>query len=313
MLLLSTFIMNLKLLVLPLLLSACATVEVPIDANTDTQARLSSSSESQALESSFSVKQREMDYTGTIQSVGISIYQQGTHRLALEDDTFLLLQSDTVDLNGYVGEFVTVNGIVEGTVEADGKIMTVSSIELEDSSSSEDSSESSDTSGSDDNLDTTDEDSTESSSSDVEVDDEVNIETNSMNPEASALAEAMASADTSTANWTVQYCSPLEPFCIPIHKNWWYKSFGATGSDLLRVDIAAQEVENVDDGIIVVRLKSQTLADINKQDKQIVVSNGMVVGYRTWDDGRHFEITAPAILRDSVEYITINLSQENDF
>ena len=70
-------------------------------------------------------------YKGVVQPAGISIYQQGSHRLVLEDDRFILLESDQIDLNGYVGESVEVFGSISPTVEEGGIIMTVENINLD--------------------------------------------------------------------------------------------------------------------------------------------------------------------------------------
>jgi hypothetical protein len=42
-------------------------------------------------------------------------------------------------------------------------------------------------------------------------------------------------------------------------------------------------------------------------DGDIVEANGRVVGYRMWSDNRHFEISADAALRASVEFMTQGL------
>ncbi|MFA7681711.1 MAG: hypothetical protein WCX61_01640, partial [Candidatus Peribacteraceae bacterium] len=61
---------------------------------------------------------KNVTYQGVVQASGISIYQQGTHRLMMPDGRFILLESTDVDLNGYVGEEVEVTGALRPTVEA---------------------------------------------------------------------------------------------------------------------------------------------------------------------------------------------------
>lgn len=69
--------------------------------------------------------------TGKIEPMGMSMFMQGSHQL-LDDrgDVMVLLQAgDGVDLNKFSGKKAKVSGSVEGTVEAGGKIMTVSKVE----------------------------------------------------------------------------------------------------------------------------------------------------------------------------------------
>lgn len=48
-----------------------------------------------------------MELTGTIQKQGITSYQYGTHTLS-NDETFYALKSDTVDLDAYIDQEVTI-------------------------------------------------------------------------------------------------------------------------------------------------------------------------------------------------------------
>src|SRR3989338_11421889 len=83
----------------------------------------------------------DVTYEGTLEAAGISIYMEGTHRLVLSGGDFILLESDTEDLNGYMNEQISVRGDVRSTVEAGGLIMTVENIALlEHEASSSDSS-----------------------------------------------------------------------------------------------------------------------------------------------------------------------------
>ena len=73
---------------------------------------------------------KNVSYSGTVKPLGISIYMEGTHRLSLSDGRFILLESDAIDLNGYVAEEVDVLGAIRPTVESDAMIMRVESISL---------------------------------------------------------------------------------------------------------------------------------------------------------------------------------------
>jgi len=70
-------------------------------------------------------------YTGKVEPMGMSIFMQGSHQLVDgSGEMIVILQSDgKVDLNKFVGKNVKASGSAEGTVEAGGKILTVSSIE----------------------------------------------------------------------------------------------------------------------------------------------------------------------------------------
>ena len=76
---------------------------------------------------------KDVQYTGIVRPAGISIYQEGSHRLLLPDGRFILLESKTADLNGYVNEEVDITGALRPTVEAGGMIMRVETISLLDS------------------------------------------------------------------------------------------------------------------------------------------------------------------------------------
>lgn len=70
-------------------------------------------------------------YSGKIEPMGMSIFMQGSHQLVDDkgDMVVILNSGDGVDLNKYSGKKVKVSGIVEDTVEAGGKIMTVEKVD----------------------------------------------------------------------------------------------------------------------------------------------------------------------------------------
>lgn len=70
--------------------------------------------------------QRELKlWEGTVKVLGISIYQQGTHRLEKNDRLVGLLQSSTHKLDEYLEKEVIIKGFVRDTVEGGQKIMDV--------------------------------------------------------------------------------------------------------------------------------------------------------------------------------------------
>lgn len=263
-------------------------------------------------------------YTGTVQTVGTSIYQQGTHRLNLDNGKFILLESDSVDLNGYVGEKADVFGSVRPTVEEGAMIMRVEKISLlepKESSSSETSSAESDELEEDDNAESSSakaEEAQESSESSEEEAAETDSSEEAAASEASSIPEmrtaqqsdidAMAKEDLAAARWTQEYCSSHIGFCIPVHKNWWFKSFGTTSSHLWHVEIAAREIQELGEGPIVIKLVAGA---VNTADGTVKTDEFTSVGYKAWDDTRHFEVVADPSLAGAVEYITASLrSQE---
>lgn len=245
---------------------------------------------------------RTATYRGVIREAGVSIYMQGTHRLELEDGGFILLESQNADLNAYVGREVIARGLVEPTVEAGGLIMnveTVSSIaELSSSAASALSSEVSETSASSV--------SSLPSSARSSTAAETNEPPTSSDPQA---VQQMLAADLGAENWTQRYCSTHIGFCVPVHRNWWFKSFGTTSSTLWHVEIGPEEIEELDQGPISVNVIAGSLASAGAQDGVVTLRGSMAVGYKAWSDDRHIEVIAPQALEAAVSYIIGNLTE----
>jgi hypothetical protein len=259
---------------------------------------------------------QNVTYTGIIKPAGISVYQQGTHRLVLSDDRFVLLESDTVDLNGYVDEEVEVFGAVRPTVEEGGMIMRVENIHLleEENVSSaaatgtvvvpEPESETSKPSV-----------AAPSSQKPAPVvpekpvveEEEEEEAAASLTVQQEAAVKAMASDTYSDDRWTQKYCTGHIGFCFPVHKNWWFQSFGNTTSHLWHVELNNAAITNIGDGVIVVKLVQSSVASAGAADGQVLVQGSTVTGYRAWEGDTHFEIVADARLKTAVEYITGHL------
>jgi hypothetical protein len=122
-----------------------------------------------------------------------------------------------------------------------------------------------------------------------------------------ARVETMAEENSASERWTQQYCSSHLSFCIPVHKNWYYKSFGATASVLWHVEVGPEAIENLGDGPLEVELKTSDLSSLGVADNAVTEVGGRVIGYRTWTENRHFEISGHPSLRNSVTYITKGL------
>lgn len=298
----------LPLLALGLLLASCG--GSPPATPPDETSSSSSSSESAVVET------RNVTFAGTIRPAGISIYMEGTHRLELSDGRFILLSSETVDLNGYVGEQVETTGSIRPTVEEGGTIMRVEQIRLLDSSSLSSSisatvSSSSASAASASSVSSAAVSSSTAASSLPSSRPAVSSASSalSVSIDVSVQVASMAKQDLSAANWTQAYCSPPAiGFCIPVHRNWYFKSFGTASEALWHVEVGSASVENLSDGAIAVNLLGGSLQSKGVSDNDIRDDGTTVRGYRDWTKDRHVEIAAPAALKAAVEYMTLHLS-----
>lgn len=275
-----------------LLLGACAFSPAPSDGG--------ASSSSISSESVI----RNVSYTGVIRELGVSIYMQGTHKLTLDNGQFLILESNVLDLNNYLERTVRVTGDVRPTVEEGGMIMRVATVSAVEASS-EDSSASSESSSDESSV-----SSAASSRRSVASSVASSRAASSMAAASSsagaldAKAQAMAKVNMGAANWTQQYCSKQIGFCAPIHKNWWFTSFGATSTYLAHVEVSSEELQALGDGPLSINVVSGSIGN----DGQVVTQGGDTVGYRTWSNDRHIEVRAPSILSEAVRYITQNIA-----
>jgi hypothetical protein len=118
-----------------------------------------------------------------------------------------------------------------------------------------------------------------------------------------AKAATMSKDKMGPENWTQEYCSSHIGFCFPVHRNWWFKSFGATSSTFWHVEIGPSEMNNLGEGPLTVDLVSGNAAS----DGSVTVSGDTVTGIRSWTGGRHIVITGPTSLETAVRYITQEL------
>ncbi|MDB4977888.1 MAG: hypothetical protein JWM56_74 [Candidatus Peribacteria bacterium] len=262
-------------------------------------------SSSSSSSSSMTVVEN-VSYEGVIEPAGMSIYQEGTHRLNLSTGDFVLLESKTVNLDDYVGKHVTLTGDQRSTVEAGGTIVSVRSITIVDTRSSISSEQASSLSSSASS-------NAQTSSVPVAVPSSA-ASASSVSSVAVSSAAAMDAMQTrvaamqkfkmDAASWNQQYCSSHAGFCIPVPKNAWYKSFGATTTSLWHVELSSEDILAIGDGPVAVNLVSGTVESKGATDGQVQDSGGVVTGYRAWTENRHVEITAPSALRVIVENIT---------
>ncbi len=278
---------------------------------------------------------KNVTYTGVVQPAGISVYNQGTHRLVLPGGKFVLLEADDLDLNGYVGEDVQIFGALRPTVEAGGMIMRVERIELilkegeeqepiEEGTSDEPVEEELPPADEDDvvpeeelveepeeSLPPEDAEPEELPNTEDEepasVEEEAPAEEAPVEPSADLLEriEVMARQDYAAENWTQQYCTSHISFCAPVHRNWWFKSFGATSSTLWHVELSPEPIESLGQGPLVIELIAGT---IGEADGTVDTNNGEAVGYKEWTFGRHFRISGDKSLESAILYITQNIT-----
>lgn len=271
-------------------------------------------------------------YRGRLLPLGASIYMEGTHRLELEDGRFVLLESNGLLLDEYANEDVEVFGSTRATIEGSAIIMRVDRVAklaasseptIESSSSSAQTVSSAPaimpaasseapvrpTSSSAKPLPAS--SATAQSSAPViappvpPVAPPSSSSTSSVDPAFQARVTAMAKAKMDAPNWIQQYCAPSHvAFCFPIHKNWWYTSFGATSSSVWHVEMSSEELVQLGDGPIAVVLVS---GNASVPDGTVSTDAGVSIGIRTWTNNRHIEIRGPAALSQAIAYITAEL------
>ncbi len=264
---------------------------------------------------------KNVTYQGVLRAAGASIFMEGTHKLELEDGRFIMLQSSDIDLSDFIGDKVEVFGAVRPTVEAGGMIMRVekvtsmepsSSSSSEESMSSESSSMSSVTSSAASSVVTAVSSApvvasssriSSVASSVVAVSSAAAVQSSAPAYEASTelseKAAVMAKDNMAAGNWTQQYCTKTAAYCIAIHKNWYFTSFGATSSTLWHLEVGPQEINNIGEGPLSVNIVSGETS----MDGQVKAEAGGVVGYKAWTEGRHFEIRGPANLQAAISYM----------
>lgn len=355
------------LFVLTLGLTACNLGGAPTPAPDDSSS--SSSSEDSALIT------HNVSYSGIIEEIGITTYQQGTHRLTLEDGEFLLLESTDANLNldTYLGKRVEIHGSLQPTIEEGGLLLKAEEVivlDLTGSSSSEtsegtekmcggiagivcegnqdcvdDTSDScdpmnggADCSGicvpqsdasSSENSESSSPASTSRSSSSSSAAMTSSSRTSSSVATVSSVSSSSSSVTSVPADsaameeqnallakqtydqpslWTQTYCTSHIAFCVPVHKNWYFKSFGATTSNRWHVELGMSDIEDLGDGAIILNLVAGSSASMQAQDGQIKTQGSDIIGFKDWQDGTHFELIADARLKTAVEYMLAHIT-----
>ena len=324
-------------LALVLLVAGCVSVEV--STVSEDEVADAPSSESIVEKEPLPIREtKNVFYTGVVKPAGISIYNEGSHKLVLDDGRMILLESEEIDLNGYVDERVDVFGAIRPTVEGAGSIMRVERVKLvveeekqdvEDlgeeleKSETESQSESplnipSSSDGQGEGEEVSNEEVSTATSGDM-VDENVEIvqETNdspvSISPELMARIEKMAAHKTDVAEWTQQYCSSQIKFCFPIHRNWWYTSYGATTSALWHMELSPEDMTDfsMGDSPIVLNLFGGSLAEQGHEDKQVLSAGDHITIYVDWNGYQYFTISGHSLLQSAITYLSENIRPYN--
>jgi len=272
---------------------------------------------------------KNVTYQGTVLAAGASIFMEGTHKLQLEDGRFIMLQSTAVDLDAYLNQKVELLGAVRPTTEAGGMIMRVENIASREPSSSSvmsmtASSSSLSSVASSSALSsaaaaasvTAQSSKSAVASSTIAASSAAPVVSSAavVTPQSSSAAfEAsteltekaaiMAKDNMAPSLWTQRYCTKTAAYCVAVHKNWYFTSFGATSTTLWHVEVGPQEINNIGEGPLSVNLVSGSTS----MDGQVKAEAGGVVGYKEWTNNRHFEIRGPSNLQTAISYMLTTL------
>lgn len=293
---------------LSLVLAGCSSGTPPAD--TGAAASASASAAASVRETP------NVSYQGILEPAAPSVMMQGTHQLRLSDGRVILLESRDIVLGDYLGKKVGVFGAVRPTVEGGGVIMRVEEVlKLEEDSSSSEMSSDQASSAETESSSTAPASAAsaaapaskaaasvaaKSSAAPAPVASSAGASAGSdVSADVTARANAMAKDNMAASNWTQQYCTSHIGFCVSVHRNWWFKSFGTTTSNLWHVEVSNAEIQNLGEGPIILRL----LNGSSTSDGKVLAQGSSVTGYKDWGTSQHFEITAPANLQTAVEYM----------
>ncbi len=136
------------------------------------------------------------------------------------------------------------------------------------------------------------------SSSSIQSSDAVIGETTSQG--AGASIEVISKQKNDSNLWTQKYCTSHRAFCISAHKNWYFKSFGATTTNLWHVEFSSGPIDELHTGPIVLNLVNGLSSTMNAKDGEVRSEGTDVIGFKDWTGDTHFELIADARLREAV-------------
>ena len=102
--------------------------------------------------------------------------------------------------------------------------------------------------------------------------------------------------------WTQKYCTSHVGFCVPAHKNWYFKSFGATTTTKWHVEFSTSDIEELGQGVILFNLVSGSSENAGGVSGSVKSIGDDAVGYLDWRSD-HFEISAHSNLLPAIEYM----------
>lgn len=128
-----------------------------------------------------------------------------------------------------------------------------------------------------------------------------------------ATVAAMAKRNyADESKWSQEYCSAHIGFCLPVHKDWYYVSFGAKAGSLWHVEFSIQDFSEMGSGVISLDLRLGSSLTSAMRDGSVEVNGSNVIGYKDWGGNHHFEITADARLKTAVQYLIDHISSVAD-
>ena len=291
--------------------------------------QMSSESSSQAAQLP---ETHNVSYTGTVEVADADVSSQGSHQLRLQDGRTVVLSSTLLALDDYVSLDVVVFGAVRPTTDGSGVAMRVESVTVLSATYSSEASSSSSEEQSSSQEPTVSSVATEPSSvssiasvaaamsSKAPVVSSVSSAAKSsiapapvssaagISAALDAKVKAMAKEDIAANRWTQQYCTSHIGYCVAVHKNWWFTSFGTSGSALWHLEVSNDEIAGLGDGPLVVNLMPGSVESAGASDGAVTEKNGFVTAYRSWKDNTHFEISAPSALKPAVSYMAQSIT-----
>lgn len=258
-----------------------------------------------------------VSFRGTVEQSG------SRYLLRLHDGRSVELSSDYLSLEEYIGLEIDAFGSVRPLSNDAGMAMRVESVTLLSAATSSSSVPESSSSSSEDAMAGSFSSAATapvvSSKAQIPASSRASVPSSSAAPASTApvttlspamdiKVKAMAKEDIAAGRWTQQYCSSHIGFCVAVHKNWWFTSFGTAASALWHVEVSNGEIAGLGDGPLAVNLMTGSVETVGASDGAVVEKDGIVYAYRAWKDNTHFVVSAPAALRAAASYMAQSIA-----
>jgi hypothetical protein len=124
-------------------------------------------------------------------------------------------------------------------------------------------------------------------------------------PALEAHIELMAGDDISPSRWTQEYESQHVGLRVSLHKNAYWRNFGARPdqNSFLHLEVGHREIVELGDGPVTLDLKGGTLASLGVAEGGVVERDDIIEAYRTFDANRYVVISGDARLKNYIEYM----------